>query len=143
MSVRMHAWGSDFDELASQVRAMMNEMESPNFFRSHAPDPWVPRLNLYERPDRFVLCVELAGVPHDQVQVLAEGRVLLLRGVRRKPVLPEDPTNVSVHVMEIDSGPFQRRLPLPRDVIVEAITTAYREGLLWITLPRDTGPQDL
>ena len=140
MSVRVHAWGSDFDELASQVRAMLQGMESPQFFRSRAPDAWSPRLNLYETADRFVVCLELAGVSDDQIEVYADGRTLLVRGVRRKPILPENPTDVSVHVMEIDSGRFQRRIPVPPDVDTERITCMYQRGYLWITLPRVAGP---
>jgi HSP20 family protein len=142
MSVRVHAWGSDFDDLADQVRAMLQGMESPHFFRSRAPDAWSPRLNLYETADRFVVCVELAGVSEEQFDVCTDERTLLVHGVRRKPILPENPTDVSVHVMEIDSGRFMRRIPIPPDVVMERITCTYRRGYLWITLPRDAGPDN-
>jgi len=142
MSVLVHAWGSDFDELANQVRAMLQGMEGPGFFGSRAADAWSPRLNLYETSDRFVICLELAGVSDGQFEVGVEGRTLLVRGIRGKPIIPENPTDVSVHVMEIDSGRFQRRIPIPPDVTVDRITCTYRRGYLWITLPRATGPDD-
>ncbi|UCC30174.1 MAG: hypothetical protein JSU86_18490, partial [Phycisphaerales bacterium] len=71
LPVCVHAWGSSFERLAEQLWAMMGEMEGRNYFRSHAPDFWRPRLNVYETPDRFVVCVELAGMPRDQIDVRA------------------------------------------------------------------------
>ena len=136
MPVSTHAWGSNFDELADQVRAMMSEMEGRNWFRSHAPDTWCPRVNLYETTDRYVICVELAGMQRKEIDLRAVDGVLYIRGARSRPVIPGDATDVGVHLMEIDSGRFQRKLPLPSDVIAEQISATYCQGYLWIMLPR-------
>lgn len=136
MQVNVHAWGCNFDDLADQVRTMMDEMEGRNYFRSHAPDTWCPRLNLYETTERYVLCVELAGMPREEIDLHVEENVLHVRGVRKKPVIPDQATDVSVHLMEIDSGRFHRKVPLPSDVVVEEIRATYRHGYLWVKLPR-------
>lgn len=136
MPVSTHAWGSSFDELADQMRAMMSEMEGKNWFRSHAPDTWSPRINLYETVDRYVACVELAGMRREEIDLRAMDGVLHIRGMRPKPIVPDDATDVSVHLMEIDSGRFHRKIPLPSDVVVQQIGATYCHGYLWVTLPR-------
>ena len=37
--------------------------------------------------------------------------------------------------MEIEVGPFERRVPLPEDVDTEAASASYDAGLLTIVLP--------
>ena len=138
LPVCVHAWGSTFDRLAEQLWAMMSEMEGRNYFRSHAPDSWRPRLNVYETPDRFFVCVELAGMPRDQIDVRAADGVLHISGLREKPTPPGDPDDVGVHLMEIDSGRFHCKVPIAQDVIIDEISAAYRQGYLWVMMPRAT-----
>lgn len=146
--VRVQAWGSDFEKLAEQVWSMMTEMEGRNYFRSHAPHSWRPRLNVYETPQQYVVCVELSGMPREEIDVHAAGGLLHVSGYRQKPALPdvfgggseadeaEEAERVSVHLMEIDSGRFHRKLPIPTDVAVARITATYRQGYLYVVLPR-------
>jgi HSP20 family protein len=136
VQVGLHAWGSSFDHLANELWAMMNEMESQNYFRSHAPDSWRPRMNLYETREAYIACLELAGMPRERIEVRADQGTLYIRGVRQKPAIPADDADVSVHLMEIDSGRFHRELPIPTDVDADAIRANYRHGYLWILLPR-------
>lgn len=129
-------WGSHFDDLADQLWNMMQDMQSTNMFRLPASPEWRPRLNLYETPRAFLVCVELAGVNASEISVCLERSVLNIRGVRAKPDVPGNPPRVGVHLMEIDSGRFQREVSVPADVDVTGITADYANGYLWITLPR-------
>ena len=139
MQVNLHAWGSSFDHLADEVWAMMNEMKGRDYFRSHAPHAWYPRLNLYETAEAFLVCLELAGMPREQIDVRADGGVLHIRGVRHKPTVPVEDADVSVHLMEIDSGRFHRKVPIPSDADADRIKATYRHGYLWVILPRTVG----
>jgi HSP20 family molecular chaperone IbpA len=38
--------------------------------------------------------------------------------------------------MEIDHGSFCREVELPHDVARDRISAVYRDGLLWIELPK-------
>ena len=138
MPVSTHAWGSNFDELADQVRAMMKEMEGKNWFRSHTPDTWRPRVNLYETTERYVVCVELAGMRKEEIDLRAMDGALHIRGTRPRPIIPGRATDVGVHLMEIDSGRFHRKIPLPSDVVVREISATYCHGYLWVAMPRAT-----
>lgn len=142
MASQFPSWGSAFDRLAAQMSDMLKEMQGREFFRSAAPQAWSPRINVYETDSCFFVCAELAGVIQDDIEVQVHSGVLRIRGKRPKPALPQCPVgnpehcSVSVHQMEIDSGTFERRLALPGDILVDRIAAKYREGYLWVVLPR-------
>ena len=92
----------------------------------------------YETAQRFLICAELAGMKGDEIDIRADGGELHIRGTRKKPHLPggDKEESVSVHLMEIDSGRFHRKVPIPDGVDIEQITATYKHGYLWIALPR-------
>ena len=136
MVIKVQAQQENFDRIFEHMGSMVDEMLNRNYFRSSKPDTWDPALNIYEAPDRFVICVELAGISREKIDVRLEGKLLHVRGFRHKPVIPDSPDDVSVHVMEIDSGRFHRKIPVPGDVNTADIQARYRNGYLWITMPR-------
>lgn len=145
MRIDLQASGGSFDHLAEQMWSMLGQMTEKNWFQSHGSDRWRPKLNLYETPAWYVVCIELAGMQCTQIDVrICEG-TLQIRGSRRRPELPKpvcdgeeslSPDEMSVHVMEIDSGPFHRKLRVPSDCDEDRITALYKHGYLWILLPR-------
>jgi HSP20 family molecular chaperone IbpA len=124
------------------MREMLREVQRGKGFRTAVPEVWRPRVNLYETQECFFVCVELAGMPRERIDVHAEPGLLVVRGHREKPSQVECPvgrgetSDVGVHLMEIDSGDFERRVSLPTSVAVEHIDATYKDGYLWITLPR-------
>lgn len=129
-----------FDKMSNQMGAMMDamldEMNSGSYFRCSGRASWEPAINLYEIPKLFVICVDLAGMELDKIDVTVEGRVLHVRGDRPKPYRPELTGDISVHLMEINSGQFHRKLSVPGDVEMNGISASYHHGYLWILLPR-------
>lgn len=137
--VRVAEGDDAFSKLAHQMDRMMKEMMSRNFFRSCGPDSWQPALNVYELDARWVVCVELAGMGAEHIDVFTADSVLHIRGARPKPAIPEAEGDVSVHVMEIDSGRFHRQVAVPATVDTSKIHAIYRNGYLWVTCPKKGG----
>jgi len=107
-------------------------------FRQHySPvESWAPLVNMYRLADRIELAVDLAGVERGSLSIeLTPGR-LTLTGIRRPPE-PRRAAGEPMEVMEmeIDHGPFGRRIALPEGIDLEAAASEYVKGLLWIRLP--------
>lgn len=132
----MKTCGSSFDDMTDHVWSMMNDLSSPDYFGSHAPRSWRPRVNLYETQTRYVVCVALSGMSVEQIDIQADDGVLKIRGDRSRPTVPDEADQVCVHVMEIDSGSFSRKIPILPDVDREKISATYANGYLWVFLPR-------
>lgn len=127
---------SDRDHSPDDFDRSVDDVMGGDTFRLSPPDDWEPHLNVYELSDRYMICAELANMRHNEIEVFADGGALHIRGHRNKPVLPDCAEDPSVRMMEIDSGRFRRKLPIPSDIDESAITARYLNGLLWITLPK-------
>ena len=143
MRIKMQNWGPGIDRLAGRIREMMHEMRGPNYFCSHARPSWTPRINMYETPTHVIVCVDLAGIDPDEIDLKLSRGVLQLEGTRCRPIFPEElpeslPLDeVSVHTMEIDSGKFCRGIQLPAEIVTDETIASYRQGLLWIVALKD------
>ena len=139
-----------FRNLGGQVGKLMDQLQKGYY--SFAPgEMWTPNVNLYETESGYQVCVDLAGVDKEKIEITVEEQVLKLRGRRIVPMLdgaqnhthapdesvrePQTP-RVRVHLMEIDHGSFSREVELPMDVRHELISAHHRNGLLWIELPK-------
>jgi HSP20 family protein len=98
-----------------------------------------PQIDCYrkEQPAELHVLVELPGVELDDVHLSIEGRVLTIAGERRRPSAE---CRLSYYRLEIEYGPFRRRLALPEDVDVEATRASYERGMLTIVVPIVTRP---
>ena len=137
----------NFANVQRQMQRLMEQMQK-GFFNFCPSETWTPNVNLYENDTAYIVCVDLAGVDKDKIDVVVSEQKLMLRGTRLVPTLAEEdrvtPTpggvqqaqKLRVHVMEIDHGPFCREVELPADVDRDRIEAAHRNGLLWIELPK-------
>jgi HSP20 family protein len=85
-----------------------------------------------ENPPELTVVVELAGVAPESIELVALDGELVVSGERRRPPV-ERP--LSYYQMEIEYGPFQRRVSLPDDVDTSAARAEYRDGLLTVAVP--------
>ncbi len=94
---------------------------------------WRPATDAYETEDSFVVQMELAGMDPGAIEVVTDGQVLTIRGVRQD-IAPQGKKHY--HKMEINVGPFCRRIALPDDVVPGRAIARYQAGFLYVILPR-------
>ena len=144
-----------FRNLSNQVGKLMDQM-SKGYYNFAPGEIWAPNVNLYETDTTYLVCVDLAGVDKDKIDITVDRHMLKLHGRRIVPVpaggstpaqpdaaqAPPQPEThhphqrMRVHLMEIDHGSFSREVELPMDVKEDQIQAQYRNGLLWIELPK-------
>jgi HSP20 family molecular chaperone IbpA len=148
-----------FSNIARQANKLMEQMQKSYF--SYCPsETWTPSVNLYETVESYLVCADLAGVDKEKIEVEVVEQVLKLKGTRTVPTYEEGPGSpyesagpganatgstatgtgehrrVRIHLMEIDHGSFCREVELPEDVDRDRIIANYRNGMLWIELPK-------
>ncbi len=101
---------------------------------------WRPETDAYTTEDEFIVQLDLAGMDPAGIEVLTDGDSLTIRGTR-SAIAPAGKKHY--FKMEINVGPFARRLMLPVPVIAESAVARYRNGFLYVTFRkgdrRDTG----
>ena len=121
----------DIDRLHDEIKELVDDLWNvPRFVvarRGFRPN--VDCIRSDEPPALHVL-VELPGVDPSTLQVVAADRVLVVAGERCRPK-----GGGRYQQMEIEYGPFQRRISLSEPVDTGAATARYERGLLTVVLP--------
>ena len=140
-----------FTNISRQANKLMEQMQKSYF--SYCPsETWTPSVNLYETAESYLVCADLAGVDKQKIDVEVVEQVLKLKGTRNVPTYEDavaaaaatgsevaegaEHRRVRIHLMEIDHGSFCREVELPEDVDRDRIAANYRNGMLWIELPK-------
>jgi len=125
------------DEWSQKIQDIMDEMQRRDFVHFRHSGAWQPATNVYETRDAYYICVELAGVEAEEVDVSCTERSRIIISGNRAQPRPEGVAGpLSVHALEVDEGLFRREIELPEPVAVERISAEYDRGYLWITIPR-------
>lgn len=100
-----------------------------------AASGWRPPVNAYRCREKFVVFVDLAGVPPESIEVHLQPARLVVRGTRPPPEPGCGRAELTqLLALEIDHGTFERVLDLPHEVNPDDVTTEYRDGLFRISV---------
>ena len=119
---------SEIDEV---VRTLVSGQRSAGGMGAY--QTWRPALDVYTTGDALEVVAELAGMHGDDIDVLIEGDVLVISGVRERP---GGTRCQSYYEARIPFGPFRAEVTLPFDIDWESTSADYNNGLLTVTLPR-------
>jgi HSP20 family protein len=109
---------------ASQ-RSLINAPAAPFAFA----EAWIPRVETFQKDDRFVVRAELPGMSKDDVRVEVTEDAIVLEGERR-----EEHEEQREGFREIAYGRFYREVPLSPGVIADTAQATFRNGVLEITM---------
>ena len=121
----------DIDRLHDEINQLVDDLWNvPRFVAARRGfRPNVDCIRSDDPPALHVL-VELPGVDADSIKVIAADRVLVVAGERCRPDL-----SGRYQQMELEYGPFQRRISLSEPVDTAAATARFERGLLTVVLP--------
>src|SRR4051812_40039178 len=107
----------NFGTVARQMGKILEQLNK-GYYSFYPSETWTPNVNLYETDDAYMVCVDLAGVDKEKIEIEVHQQRLSIKGTRNVPLHPLLPTNHEgppggtarvrsrVHLMEIDHGAF-------------------------------------
>jgi HSP20 family protein len=127
---------SDIDRLHDEIQELIDDLwHLPRFAGGRrAFRPQVDCIRT-EDPAELHVVVELPGVDPGSIHVVAADRVLVVAGERRAPHL-----RGRYQQLEIEYGPFERRVQLDEPIDPSAATARYENGMLTVVLPVVAAP---
>jgi HSP20 family protein len=92
---------------------------------------WHPAVDIHRTPYGWLVKFELAGVQPEDIDLLAQGQRLTVRGLRRDCMTEEEHR---CYLMEITYNHFERTVELPCNLDQADISTDYKHGLLLVRI---------
>lgn len=126
-----------FRSLQRRIKRTIDDVMSGRYrqFCHDGEEYWQPAVNIYSNDSFNYVVVDISGMSLDSMNVQAASGELTISGDRASPQPPKHNGPVKVLHMEIDHGRFCRKVKLPEDADVDAITAKYKNGLLVIEVP--------
>lgn len=94
---------------------------------------WVPRVDIKEEADRFLLYADIPGVDPQDIEVQMDRGLLTIKGERREEKVHETERYSRI---ERRHGVFHRRFALPDSADPDGITASGHNGVLTISIPK-------
>jgi len=121
---------SDIEEEMRRLFSGFSQMRNGSLLR--AINVWHPATDVYETANEFCILCELAGVDKQDIKVHIEDNVITISGIRREPVIGE---KAVFHNLEINFGPFERNIQIPRKFLGSEPIAHYSNGFLDVRIP--------
>jgi HSP20 family protein len=99
---------------------------------------WAPKVDVFEKDNRFVTRVDLPGVKKEDVTVEVTDGHLALSGTKTRE---KEEKKDNVYRTEREYGQFYRAVPLPKGVTLEDIKATFVDGVLEVSVPLPARPQ--
>jgi HSP20 family protein len=92
---------------------------------------WSPRIEAFQKGDRFIVRAELPGLKKDDVQVEVTEDAITIHGERQEQ---RDEEREGYYHTEREYGQFYRTIPLPEGVITDSAQATFNNGVLEISM---------
>ncbi|MFS0753591.1 Hsp20 family protein [Noviherbaspirillum sp. 1P10PC] len=93
---------------------------------------WMPPVEVLQRDDRLLICVDLPGISRESVHVEVQRDRVLVDGERKDEFASGNAPGF--RRSERSYGPFHRTVPLPEGVDPDSAQASMRDGVLEISL---------
>jgi HSP20 family protein len=96
---------------------------------------WVPNTDVFVVENTLVIKVELAGIQREHLELIADGNRLHICGERPDTCRA---AGCKFLVMEVNYGPFECVLEIPKEYGLSRAKAAYQNGFLRVDVPQST-----
>ncbi|MET0656333.1 MAG: Hsp20/alpha crystallin family protein, partial [Pseudoxanthomonas sp.] len=122
------------------LRQLFDRMFEGNLFQHESTEDssvvtsqWVPRVDIREESNQFVLLADIPGVEPQDIEVQMDKGMLTIKGERS---IERRAEGEAFSRIERRHGSFHRRFALPDSADPDGITASGRNGVLEIVIPK-------
>lgn len=133
---------SPLTELHREMDSLMNDFwaaPATNRGLREVEAQWSPACDVEEAANHYLISLEVAGIPKDQIKVEAHDQQLVITGERRQE--KKEKTEGGQWYSERLFGKFQRAFHLPKGSDLGKIEASYQDGVLKIYIPKAVSTQ--
>lgn len=132
--IRHHAWNQR-NPFQDEIKQVFDKFfgETDADASSVVTSQWVPRVDIKEEAERFVIFADLPGVDPKDIEIHMDKGILSIKGERSTESKDE---NERFSRIERSHGVFYRRFALPESANPEGIAATGRHGVLEIVIPK-------
>lgn len=94
---------------------------------------WSPSMDVSETKDAVIVKAEVPGMESTDIEVSMQENLLTIKGEKKEE---KEEKNERYHRTERSYGMFTRTVQVPMSVDASAVTAAFKNGLLTVTLPK-------
>lgn len=130
--------GRELDTLSRRMEEMFDRLTREFFGPGWGARPreeaagWEPAIECHVANGNLIVKADLPGVEAKDVNISVVGNELVLAGERKRDTKAEE---AGYFYRELPYGKFARRMTLPESIDADTIKTAYKNGVLEMTMP--------
>ena len=132
--IRHNPWNAN-NPLHEEIKQVFDKFLTDNDTdaSSVVTSQWVPRVDIKEEADRFVIFVDLPGMDPKDIEVNMDKGMLSIKGERMAEKRVE---NERYSRVERAHGTFYRRFALPESANPDGVSASGKNGVLEIAIPK-------
>ena len=127
-SVIANRWNDDINSLFE------NFLQPMRWAEEEASQGLVPRLDVVERDNEFVVKAEMPGMKKDDIEISLENGVLTITAETKSET--EEKEGDRVIRQERRYGQYLRSLRLGKEIDEKKVKASYKDGILELVLPK-------
>lgn len=108
---------------------------STSWFGDFSLPVFMPKTDVVDAGDAVVVSLEVPGMSKDDLELTVEDGMLVVKGEKRHESESEEN---GCYRTERSYGFFQRAIPLPEDLKLDAVDAKMDKGVLSVRIPKDT-----
>ena len=133
--VRYHQWPRQVAR-QQQVNQLFEHFFDQGAAKAPTETQWVPRVDVREEADRFVILADLPGIVAEAIEIQMDKGVLSISGERTHQEIAE---GGKYSRNERRHGAFHREFALPDSADADNIVASGSNGVLEISIPKKPG----